>query len=368
MLPLEQDLYNGISGLTLLFGAYLRETAAGRADPINGLDRLFAAALHTLHLSEAKRERLSDEGLKLRPDPPGAYLGLGSQIWTYVLLAHWGLDSGDGLQRAGKLADQIPEAAALDDVHDLLSGSAGAIVPLLALAGKTGDKSYIRMASQLGDLLQERAAHRDGQACWPCSNSREGMGGFAHGVTGVGWALTHLARATGSARHQQLAQAAFAFEDALFDEQEQNWRDLRMLDGPKTVAAWCHGAVGIGLAHLNLDATLTHASTRQTVRRAAAATWRLGMGRNHCACHGDLGAWELLNQAIAAGEAPKELSASNLLDVLLTSLEQDEPSCDLGRAAFTPGLLSGLGGVAYQLLRAHPEHDLPSILIPGGVT
>ena len=364
--PLQQDLYNGISGLALLLGAYLRETEAGRADPIDELDRLFAAALHTLHLGEAKRERLGDEGLKVRPIPPGAYLGLGSQIWTYVVLAHWELDGGDGLQRARKLAHQIPAAAAVDDVHDLLSGSAGAIGPLLMLASKTGDESYLRIASQLGDLLNERAEHRNGQAYWPKTNSPGGMGGFAHGVTGIGWALTRLARATGSVRYEQLAQEAFAFEDDLFDEQEQNWRDLRKLESGKTAAAWCHGAVGIGLAHLNLDSTLTHASTRKFVRRAAAATWRLGMGVNHCACHGDLGAWELLNHAIAAGEAPKELSASNLLDLILTSLEQHGPFGGMSRNAFTPGLLPGLGGVAYQLLRAHPEHDLPSILIPSG--
>ncbi len=365
--PLQQDLYNGISGLALLIGAYLHEAEVGRADPINDLDSLFAAALHTLHLSEAKRERLGDDGLNVRPLPPGAYLGLGSQIWTYIVLANWGLDGGDSLQRARKLAGQIPAAAAVDDVHDLLSGSAGAIVPLLALATKTGDEGYIRIASQLGDLLYERAQHRNGHAYWPHAGSPEGMGGFAHGVTGIGWALTRLARATGSARHEQLAQEAFAFEDALFDEQEQNWRDLRMFDGAKTVAAWCHGSVGIGLAHLDLDPALTHATTRKFLRRTAAATWRLGMGQNHCACHGDLGAWELLNLAIDAGEAPKELSSSYLLDLILTSLEQDGPSCGMGRNAFTPGLLPGVGGVAYQLLRAHPEHDLPSILIPGSM-
>jgi type 2 lantibiotic biosynthesis protein LanM len=364
--PLEQDIYNGISGLTLLFGAYLHEAAAGRVDPVNELEKLFTATLHTLHLREAKRERLSNEGLKLRPDPPGAYLGIGSQIWTYLLLRHWGLDGGDGLERAGKLADQVPAAVAVDEIHDLLSGSAGAIVPLLAFAGETGDESYVRIASQVGDLLHERAEHRNGQACWPSSTSRQGMGGFAHGVTGIGWALTHLARATGSARYQQLAEEAFAFEDAIFDEQEQNWLDLRLLEGPKTKAAWCHGAVGIGLAHLDLDPSLHRATTRKIVHRAAAATWRLGMGWNHCACHGDLGAWELLNYAIAAGEAPKELSSSNLLDVILTSLEQDGPSCGIGRTAFTPGLLPGLGGIAYQLMRAHPEHDLPSILTLSG--
>jgi type 2 lantibiotic biosynthesis protein LanM len=364
--PLQQDLYNGISGLTLLLGAYLRETAAGRADAIPELDGLFASALHTLHLAEAKRERLDDEGLKVRPLTPGAYVGLGSQIWTYLVLVHWGLDGGDGLQRARKLAEQIPAAASVDYVHDLLSGSAGAIAPLLALASKTGDEGYVRIASQLGDLLDERATHRNGQAYWPRSDSPQGMGGFAHGATGIGWALTRLARATGSARYEQLAQEAFAFEDALFDEQEQNWRDLRMLEGSKTAAAWCHGCVGIGLAHLSLDPTLTHASTRKYLHRAAAATWRLGMGWNHCVCHGDLGAWELLDSAITAGEAPKELSASKLLDLILTSLEQHGPSCGMGRNAFAPGLLPGLGGVAYQLLRAHPEHNLPSILTPGG--
>ena len=282
------------------------------------------------------------------------------------MLAHWELDGGDGLQRARKLAGQIPAAAAVDDVHDLLSGSAGAIGPLLMLAGKTGDESYLGIASQLGNLLQERAQHRNGEAYWPKTNSPEGMGGFAHGVTGIGWALTRLARATGSARYEQLAQEAFAFEAALFDEQEQNWRDLRKLESGKTAAAWCHGSVGIGLAHVDLDPTFAHASTREFVRRAAAATWRMGMGVNHCACHGDLGAWELLDHAIAAGEAPKELSASYLLDLILTSLEQHGPFSGMSRNAFTPGLLPGLGGVAYQLLRAHPQHDLPSILIPGG--
>ena len=169
-------------------------------------------------------------------------------------------------------------------------------------------------------------------------NKSKAMGGFAHGVTGIGWALTHLARATGSARYEQLAQEAFAFQDALFDEQEQTWRDLRKLGGATTIAAWCHGAVGIGLAHLDLHSTLSQASTRKSRRRAAAAAWRMGMGWNHCVCHGDLGAWELLNHAIAAGEAPKELSSANLLDIILTSLEQDGPSCSAElRTVAAPG-------------------------------
>jgi type 2 lantibiotic biosynthesis protein LanM len=364
--PLPQDLYNGISGNALLLGAYLRETTAHRADPIDGLEKLFRAALHTLHLAEAKQERLRDDGVKLRPPAPGGYIGLGSQVWTYLVLAHWHLDGGDGLQRACKLAEQIPAAASADETNDLIMGTAGAIAPLLMLARQTGDEQYIHLASHLGDLLGERATRRDGQVYWIHGGAPHGVGGFAHGVTGIGWALTRLARATGSARHEQLAQEAFACEDALFDEQEQNWLDLRRLEGLKTAAAWCHGAVGIGLARRNLDPTLTQTSTRQDLHRAAAATWRIGMGWNHCACHGDLGAWELLHHAIAAGEGPQGLSASSLLDLILTGLEQHGPLCGIAGNASVPGLLPGLGGIAYQLLRAHPEAGLPSILTPSG--
>jgi type 2 lantibiotic biosynthesis protein LanM len=364
--PLQQDLYNGLSGIALLAGAYLHEATSDHANPMEGVDNLLAAALHTLHLMEEKRESLRQEGLKLRPLPPGGYLGLGSQIWTYLVLCQWGLDGGDGLQRASKLAEEISAAAAADEINDLVSGTAGAIAPLLMLAGRTGDKRYVQMASQLGDLLGERAKHRNGQAYWTHNWSPEGLGGFAHGVTGIAWALTLLARATGNARYEELAQQAFAFEDALFDEEEENWRDLRTLEGgAKTATAWCHGSVGIGLAHLNLDPMLAQESTRRYVRRAATATWQQGMGAHHCACHGDLGAWELLGRAIAVGEAPKGLGASYLFDLILTSLEQHAPSRGLGRNTFfAPGLLPGMGGVAYQLLRAHPESDLRSILVP----
>ena len=364
--PLDVDLYNGISGVAVLLGAYLHEAAAGHADPVDGVDQLFAATLRTLERAEQMYERGLRAGVKKRPAPPGAYIGLGSQIWAYLILSHWHSNGDDGLERACKLAEQIPEATEIDERNELLCGTAGAIAPLLMLSRRTGDQSYTRVASQLGDLLQERATYQNGKACWKEETfAPEGLGGFAHGVTGIGWALAHLARATGNTKYRELAQKAFAFEDSLFDEGDQNWRDLRGLEGPKTAAAWCHGSVGIGLAHLNLDPKLSQPKTRRLLRQASSATWRIGMGRNQCPCHGNLGAWELLRCATAAGEAPEDLDESHLLDVILTSLEQDGPSSGLGGNVFPPGLLPGAGGIAYQLLRAHPKHNLPSILTPG---
>ena len=284
------------------------------------------------------------------------------------MLLDWKRDVGEGLARAEALADAIPESAAAADAHDVLSGTAGAIPSLLALARRSGNVRYLQMARALGDTVCEQARRKNGQACWLHEQWPKGVGGFAHGTTGMGWALTLLARATGESRYAELAQEAFAFEDALFDEGEQNWLDLRNLEGAKSAAAWCHGAVGIGLAHVDLDPRFELPQTRLRVRRAAAATRRLGLGWNHCACHGDLGSWELLEHALRAGEAPDGLTREGLLASILTSIEEHGPSCGLARDAFAPGLLAGVGGVAYQLLRAHPEHELPSILTPGGGT
>jgi type 2 lantibiotic biosynthesis protein LanM len=365
--PLQQDFYNGTSGIALLTAAYLGETKAGRADQVDGVEDVYAAALRSLHMFEAKQRELREEKrIKLRPPTPGGYLGLASQIWTYLALVELGRDGGDGLERACTLVDGIAEAVENDDRYDLFSGTAGAIVPLLRLAKTTKEERYLRLASQLGDRLCERAQRKDDMAFWGHPHWPEGIGGFAHGVTGIGWALTQLARESRSDRHKEIARAAFAFEEALFDEAEQNWLDLRRLEGAKTAAAWCHGSVGIGLAYLDLDPNLVEPLTRQTLRRAAAATWRLGLGWNHCVCHGDFGAWELLERAIALGEGPRDLTAVHLRELLLTSLEDHGPSCGMIRDAFAPGLMPGLGGIAYQLLRMHPESALPSLLTAGG--
>lgn len=362
--PLGTDVYNGVSGMALLAGAYLREVAAGRADRLEGVEPLFVASVRTLAFAEARRAEQRRGRLKLRPRTPGAYVGLGSQIWTWLQLARWGLDDGEGLARARTLAEEIPESVAADDVNDVLMGTAGAIAPLLMLARASGDAGYADLASELGRGLVERGRSQDGRLFWTHERWPQGLGGFSHGASGMGWALTRLARETGRAEHHDAAQAAFAFEDALFDAQEGNWRDLRMLPGVTASTAWCHGSAGIGLARADLDRQCRQPQTRETLRAAAAATWRAGLGWNHCACHGDAGNGELLAQAIDAGVGPEGVSRTDLLAALVTGLERHGAYSGGPREVFSPALLPGIGGIAYQLLRAHPASDLPTILLP----
>jgi type 2 lantibiotic biosynthesis protein LanM len=365
--PLEQDLYNGASGLLLLVAGYEREVAAGRADAVDGVAALLPRLHKTLRCAELQREKQTREVKHPRPGSPGAYIGLGSQIWTLLTLRRLGHDPGECLERACGLASFLPASVAADEAHELLVGKAGAIVPLLMLARATGQHAYRDMAIDIGDrlLAAARVRESDGAMCWKQRKWPEGVGGFAHGATGISWALAKLARASGEPRFAAASDAAARFEESLWNEAEGNWTDLRFVDGVGTAAAWCHGSVGIGLAQLDLDPALAAPGARERVRRAADATWRMGMGWNHSLCHGDLGAAELLVRAVDAGLAPEGMTREGLLAWILGSMERHGAVCGIVRDTFSPGLMPGLGGVAYQLLRMHPDCDLPSVLVLG---
>ncbi len=50
---------------------------------------------------------------------------------------------------------------------------------------------------------------------------------------------------------------------------------------------------------------------------------------------------------------------------LLTSLEDHGAICGVSRDMFLPGLMTGAGGIVYQLLKMNPASALPSVLTLG---
>lgn len=365
---LSQDLYSGLMGVALLFAAYMREAQASHVEPVESLSDLLKSTVKTLRLMEATTaQQRQNTTFRLPPLPLGGYTGLGGSIWAWLRLHALHADEGIGIVQACALANMIPDAIPDTVVPDVLSGLAGAISPLLDLAHKTQDNTYLDIACTLGDQLCRNVVFDGNKAFWQDERFPRALGGFSHGATGMAWALMKLSRAAAKSHYAEIAQAAFAFEESLFDAEMQDWLDLRhKQDLPKiSAAAWCNGSVGIGLAHLDLDPALTMPFTRKQLKRAVAASWPKALGWDHCACHGDASALELLHAAIALGEGPDKLTQTDLLAHWLTSLEIHGLSCKVGFGSFSPGLMAGAGGVAYQLLRAHPNSQLPSILTLG---
>jgi lantibiotic modifying enzyme len=232
---------------------------------------------------------------------------------------------------------------------------AGAIEPLLGVGA-------VDQARDIGDRLVDAARIVDGKAHWASIRWPAGLGGFAHGSTGIGWALDRLALATGDDRYAAVADAAHRYEEANYKIDRNGWLDNREEDRIGT--AWCHGAAGIGVAAADLWRRTQRPQHLDVLRRSARSVWPVSFGWNHTLCHGDLGCWEVVREAMTAGVGPAGLDRRELDAHVIGGLEEFGAVSGLARDAFSPGLLPGLGGVAYQLLRMHPGCDLPSALLP----
>jgi len=364
--PLGPDLYAGLSGLAVLSTAYLNEVQSCRADPVAGLEDAMVRLENSLvHVEQ--RQLLEMEGSKhVRPPAIGGYAGVASQIWA--LLAISGIDDqpmANRVARALQLVPLIEWGAETEETNDLLYGLAGAIYPLVQLAEISGEERPMAVARDLADRLIKRSIETGDTVSWPVPYTTKGLGGFSHGTTGIGWSLHKLHEATGDPVYQDYATRAFRFEDGLYDPERCNWRDLREIDGVTESVAWCHGAVGIGLAHLDMDPTLQSDHGRAAVQIALDAVFDRGLGWNHCICHGDFGAWDLVGNAYVQQALDLPMSTGAFRASLLASLDEHGPTCGVTRDAFLPGLFTGHGGVAYQLLRMHPDCTLPSALMLG---
>jgi lantibiotic modifying enzyme len=366
---LSHDLYGGTAGIAVLLAAYAREQKAGRADEVPGVAKVLRAAVHTMRLAEKHRAADTEAGSPPRNESAGGYVGLGSRICGWLLLRRLGAVGDEALGWATALARQLPRVITEDRAHDVLVGRAGAIVPLLRLAEHTGDRQWLELAGRLGDQLVAAATpvattHGGTGVCWTSGQFPNGVGGFGHGVTGIGWALARLAEVTRDKAHADTAAAAFAYEGSLYDPQQGGWWDLRAHN--HISAAWCHGSTGIGIAAVDL---LRHGGVyaddwRDMVQVAALCSWHRGTGWNHTLCHGDLGVWELVTSAMVKGLGPRGLDRKAVDAHMVGAVEEFGVVTGVARDTFTPGLLDGAGGIAYQLLRLDPESRLPSVLLP----
>jgi lantibiotic modifying enzyme len=189
----------------------------------------------------------------------------------------------------------------------------------------------------------------------------------------VAWALLELAALTGAERFRLGALAGLAYERGLFAPEVGNWPDLRdpeLLgleagdDRPAFMTAWCHGAAGIGLARLGSLRHLDDAAARADIEAALRATRADGFGDNHSLCHGDLGNLELFLQAGEVLADPRwGAEADRRGAAVLADVESRGWRCGLPQGVESPGLMNGLAGIGYGLLRLAAPGRVPSILL-----
>jgi type 2 lantibiotic biosynthesis protein LanM len=355
--PLGPDLYDGLAGVAL-FLAYLGD--------VTGEGRYTALARAAFRAARRAFDQVPPGSL-----PVGAFSGRGGMIYA---LTHLGVlwDEPALLAEADAAAGLLLPLIEHDEDLDVIAGSAGCLLALLALhhtapsggPGVSPGAAALAAAVRCGDRLLACARPQDRGSAWVTrSTGPRALTGLAHGAAGIAWALWDLAGATGEERFREAARAGLEYERGLFSAAEGNWPDLRPNRADDFAVAWCHGAPGIGLARLGILRHEDDPATRVEVRTAVETTRARGFASNHTLCHGGLGNLELL---LEAGRAPGGRDGSEesrrIGSRLLDSMRTGGWRCATPLGVESPGLMTGLAGIGYQMLRLAGPDRVPSVL------
>ncbi len=291
---------------------------------------------------------------------------------------------GDGAlsEMATGLAAEVARMASVEATaeHDVMSGSAGAILAISELSGHGAQDLLGDAAWSLGHRLCEAATIRQGRASWGSAAERGNrhLCGYSHGAAGIAAALLRVFEMTGERRFADTAAQAFAYERRFYAAEEGNWADLRgvVARGSRgTVphaypAFWCHGAPGIALSRIHAHAVLGCARSGEEAGAALAATraaLRAALyaeGSDLCLCHGACGNADVLLHCQSRKEGG-EPGANDLAraagDAAVRRLGLLRAAAGTGPSA---GLMQGLAGVGMFLLRLHAP-SIPSPLTLG---
>ena len=360
---LGDSLYEGRCGVALFLGA---------ACQVLGAPHFGELALHAVR---PLRERLRT--LDPQPREPwgrhtgiGGAAGLGSMIYALTRLAGF-IDQPALLHDARQLAELIaPELVSADETLDVIGGSAGAILGLLALHRELPDAALLQRADACGRHLLDRRESQDGRPrAWPNPTGRHPLAGFSHGAAGIAYALARLFTAGGDEAYRAAALEGIEYERGLFNTAESNWPDLRQSDAdgrPGFPVQWCHGAAGIALARLGCRDALPGAGLEGEIEAALATTRRFGLGELDHVCCGNLSRVETLlvaSRQLGRPELGRE-ALEGAGKVLARARRNGAYTLfsNLPCSVYNPGFFQGTSGIGYELLRlARPE--LPCILL-----
>ncbi len=276
------------------------------------------------------------------------------------------------LDRGRHIVDRIAAQSFQDSMYDFLGGAAGIIPVLLDFYELSGYEASLETAKAYGQRLLEQAIPLHDGLAWLQSNRTHGkpLAGLAHGSSGIAFALYRLYYATGEKSYLQAAQGAVRYDNSLFNEQEQNWTDLRNVEvtnEPLFPVYWCNGAVGVGLSRLFSSDYAVDEILEQDIQTAVHKTIQAGFDKtSHSLCHGNMGNLDfLLSAAIKRTDDSLLHIVYTRMNMMLHELDTKDEDwrCGIpGSKQPTPNLFTGLAGIGYVLLRLH-NHSIPSVLI-----
>jgi type 2 lantibiotic biosynthesis protein LanM len=373
LLPASANLYDGTSGIAL-FLAYLG-ALTGEAR-YTELARLALAATRSQLDMQKKYENATSIGVFV--DNAGSLLYLLvhlSVLWQEPTL----------LDEATTLVEYLAVFITRDEQFDIIAGSAGCILNLLSLYEVHASPRILEVAMLCGERLLAKAQPMSRGIAWTTIKNEKPLGGFSHGTAGIALSLLKLAAVSNETHYREAALAALEYDRSLFLPDKQNWADIRALSNRRAkvsatdqsgetnaadqppqacMTAWCHGAGGIGLARLAALEYQDDTFTREEIAIALHTIMHEGLNGNHSLCHGALGN---IDTVLVATQVLKESRYQEWLEnataMVLESIEEGGWVTGIPRGIETPGLMTGIAGIGYELLRLAEPERVPSVLL-----
>ncbi|HEX4725332.1 MAG TPA: type 2 lanthipeptide synthetase LanM family protein [Pseudonocardiaceae bacterium] len=326
VLPLGAGLADGYSGVALFLAQLGALSGLSRYTELAG--KAVAPLPKLLAMIAADPDLAGHVGC-------GGFAGLGGISYALARLSTL-LADGDMVRW---LAAAVPLVVTADEHADdantgLGTGRAGGLAALLAVHAETGLTSAGSSAIVLADRLA---------AAWDEPGERTASGMLA-GPAGEGWALLRAADATGSQRYAEAGRTALRHD-----------RGLAELLAEPVDLAWCGGLAGRVLAEPD--------SRPARIDDAVRALGERRPLRDTSLCHGELGVAEALVALAQRGDDRAATLRDRVAAQLLGTLEQFGSHCGTPRGVPSPGLLTGLAGIGYGLLRLGFADQVPSVLL-----
>ncbi|HJP75786.1 MAG TPA: type 2 lanthipeptide synthetase LanM family protein [Pseudonocardiaceae bacterium] len=362
VLPMGAGLGCGYSGVALFLG---------QLGALTGITRYTDLARKAMRPIPALIDAVDADPALAQAIGCGGFLGLGGISYALARLATLlgDADLMSSLERIVPLVGQADDGAQFS----IAAGQAGGLASMLAVHAETGLAEAKSLAADFAARLADPLLSNPDAVL----GDRLPTTGFEWGDTGVGWALLRYGAGDGGQRFTELGRAALARDPGPDLSLAQPERDLSAAQpgrdlgrdpsaaqpgrdlGPDLSAAqvvrdysWCSGLAG---------RLLGRAADRPI---AADDPWLAlfadrPMLRDMSLCHGELG---VLNALLALGGLPAAMAERGAA-YLLGALERFGPACALPSGVSGPGLLTGLAGIGYGLLRLGMPAQVPSVLL-----
>ncbi len=333
VLPMGAGLADGYLGVALFLAQLARLTGVDRYAEV--ARRAVSPAPRLLGSLAARPDLLSAVGCGLAEGMSGISYGL-TRVATLLddpVILGWAGEATVLTAQECRLAESPPGWS---------DGSAGCLAAMTAVRSEGGFTVAGDAAGMCADLLTD-LVERTGGRCVPGGGTVPD--GFAAGPAGIGWALTRFAAGGAGQRHLDAGLRALRCAS-----------ELAARAGHAGSAGWCSGTAGV----LTASARLMDGSERRSAALALASRPLL---RNLSLCHGELGIADSLS--VLAAQHPGAVPAParrKMAGLILGAASQGCLACGTPGGIATPGLLSGLAGIGYGLLRLGFAQRVPSAL------